>query len=231
MEQYARDPAGLIDKRTVLARPDCRVLPGGVLFWNEMAWVDGPYGERDLPLPKETAGAAYIVTRSEGLAQRLTQGAYRIELTCRNWLYPLSAHTAVSLPAGVTLRSLTRGDTETVFRQYPHASTRTYIGERIDAGMLGAYQGGTLAGFVGAHSEGSIGLLTVRPAFRRRGIARALESAFINVLLGRGVQPFAQVEPGNLPSERLQRSLGLVQGEDYIYWLRRRDLTEKEEGN
>ncbi|MFQ7452543.1 MAG: GNAT family N-acetyltransferase [Flavonifractor plautii] len=38
--------------------------------------------------------------------------------------------------------------------------------------MLGAFVDGTLAGFAGFHGEGSIGLLEVLPAYRRRGLGK-----------------------------------------------------------
>ena len=43
-----------------------------------------------------------------------------------------------------------------------------HIRQAIGAGMLGAFVDGTLAGFAGFHGEGSIGLLEVLPAYRRR---------------------------------------------------------------
>ena len=47
-----------------------------------------------------------------------------------------------------------------------------HIREAIRAGMLGAFAGGELAGFVGFHPEGSIGLLEVLPPYRRRGLGK-----------------------------------------------------------
>lgn len=49
-----------------------------------------------------------------------------------------------------------------------------HIRQAIGAGMLGAFVDGTLAGFAGFHGEGSIGLLEVLPAYRRRGLGEAL---------------------------------------------------------
>ena len=47
-----------------------------------------------------------------------------------------------------------------------------HIRQAIGAGMLGAFVDGTLAGFAGFHGEGSIGLLEVLPAYRRRGLGK-----------------------------------------------------------
>ena len=52
-----------------------------------------------------------------------------------------------------------------------------YLRGRAEAGALWGHftAEGRLAGFLGIHSEGSMGMLEVVPEFRRRGIAQALE--------------------------------------------------------
>ncbi|MFQ9917932.1 MAG: GNAT family N-acetyltransferase [Flavonifractor plautii] len=52
--------------------------------------------------------------------------------------------------------------------------------------MLGAFVDGTLAGFAGFHGEGSIGLLEVLPAYRRRGLGEALLRGAVRLALERG---------------------------------------------
>ena len=47
------------------------------------------------------------------------------------------------------------------------APGRDYVAERLAAGaMTGAFLDGVLAGFIGIHEEGSIGMLEVLPAYR-----------------------------------------------------------------
>lgn len=76
--------------------------------------------------------------------------------------------------------------------------------------LWGAFEGDTLLAFIGLHSEGTIGLLEVLPPYRRRGLARFLESYLINQELSLGHIPFCQVFEGNVPSLALQRSLGMT---------------------
>ena len=45
--------------------------------------------------------------------------------------------------------------------------------------MTGAFLDGVLAGLIGIHEEGSIGMLEVLPAYRRRGLGYALEAGAI----------------------------------------------------
>ena len=67
-----------------------------------------------------------------------------------------------------------------------------------------------LAGFAGVHQEGALGMLEVVPAFRRRGLAEALEAAVIARVLEAGGFPYCHVRLGNTASESLQEKLGLV---------------------
>jgi len=81
------------------------------------------------------------------------------------------------------------------------------------------YEGDRLAGFMGEHLEGSIGLLYVFPEFRRRGYATELENAVIAKTLREGYIPFGQIEKSNSASMALQRKLGLVISDRLICWM------------
>jgi len=91
----------------------------------------------------------------------------------------------------MVLRPLTMEELEFVIKNYDHPTDEEYIKERIEVGMIGAFCGGELAGFIGIHAEGTMGMLQVLPAFRRRGIAYSLEAALINRQLGQGFVPSA----------------------------------------
>lgn len=98
--------------------------------------------------------------------------------------------------------------------------TRRYAKERIQKGwMFGAFLDQELVGFIGMHTEGSIGMLTVLPEYRGRGIGKALETYIINLSLEQGFTPFGQVEEQNEVSKSLQESLGLCFAKQKIYFL------------
>ena len=83
------------------------------------------------------------------------------------------------------------------------------IAALLDAGVIyGAFAGGELAGFIGKHEEGSVGLLFVFPEFRRMGIAEALERNYVNRELAEGNVAYGQIFVGNTPSRQLQEKLG-----------------------
>ena len=83
-----------------------------------------------------------------------------------------------------------------------------------------AFDGEEPVGFIGQHLEGSMGLLEILPAFRRRGLGAELECFMIGKMLDQGLLPYCQFETDNLASRRLQEKLGLtVVDKKKIVWL------------
>jgi len=125
------------------------------------------------------------------------------------------------------IRRLILEDLDDVFDHYLAAKaaslpgiTRAYLRERIHAGaMWGAVAEGSLAGFVGVHREGSLGMLYVEENFRGQGIGQSLEAYAVNRMLERGFTPYGYVAAGNFPSEHLQEKLGFYKAEKKFWWL------------
>jgi len=119
-----------------------------------------------------------------------------------------------------TIRQLDENHLDFVAEHYSHIEDRDYLLGRLRSGvLLGAFLDGQLAGFIGMHAEGSIGILEVLPAYRRRGIAEALEIRMANRLLGRGHVPYTQIAAGNQASLALQEKLGFAVSEKPLWWL------------
>ena len=117
------------------------------------------------------------------------------------------------------IRTLDGTFLDVLTREYEHG-TREYMAGRIaDGVMLGAFENGQLAGFVGEHIEGSMGLLHVMPAFRRHHVGSALERAMIRETMLRGNTAYCQVFPDNGASQSLQGCLGLESAQGMLYWL------------
>ena len=84
--------------------------------------------------------------------------------------------------------------------------------------VLGLFVDNELAGMVGRHPEGCLGMLKVFDKYKRKGYGETLEKAKINDLIDRKQRVFEEVIEGNDASTSLQAKLGLVPGERTIYW-------------
>lgn len=136
-----------------------------------------------------------------------------------NSIYPNDFPLSSSLPPNVVIRPLTMGEFGFVRSVYQTVDDDQYIRERIDAGMLGAWYDGTLAGFIGTHQEGTVGLLEVLPEFRRRGIGRALEEAMLRRLREKGLRAYGNIAAGNELSRTVHEKIGIKIGDCPVYWL------------
>ncbi len=93
--------------------------------------------------------------------------------------------------------------------------------EHIENGFsVAAYDKDTnLCGFIGTHSDGSMGMLEVLPAFRRHHIGEELEKRLINEILRDNKIPYCHVVYGNDKSFNLQVKLGGTCCEKLIVFL------------
>ena len=140
-------------------------------------------------------------------------------VTCRQaaWLQEGFLPPATS-PAEI--RQLDESWLPFVMQHYKTIDNADYIQKRLRTGdFFGSFVKGRPAGFIGTHSEGSMGLLVVLPEYRRMGIASALETFLANRLIAKGITPFAQIVQSNVSSFSLHRKLGFKITEEKIYWL------------
>ncbi|WP_320128936.1 GNAT family N-acetyltransferase [uncultured Sphaerochaeta sp.] len=109
---------------------------------------------------------------------------------------------------------------EPLVQEHYQRESPAYIHERIVSGVLeGIYCEGVLAGFMGLHEEGSLGMLVIFPEFRRRGLALALERHYCNRLLGQGKIPYCHIIKGNTASLALHEKLGFTLAQSEITWF------------
>lgn len=117
-------------------------------------------------------------------------------------------------------RALPLDAVEDVVALYSHDVGTEYINERLLAGELfGAFAGDEIAGVIGLHAEGSMGMLEVAPSFRRQGVATQLIAFLSARLLDAGRTPFSQFTVDNIPSQRLHEAMGFSISQDYIHWI------------
>jgi len=112
--------------------------------------------------------------------------------------------------------------TDFVFENYSRAWSKEHTKMLLSRGLIyGAYMDGALAGFVGRHTEGSMGMLEVLPAFRRKGLGQDLERFIIDVVLNENKTPYAHIVLGNDISLKLQNKIdGIALADKLVSWFR-----------
>lgn len=124
------------------------------------------------------------------------------------------------MPEGFEIRQLGEESFQVIAENYTTVSDPKYIHQRLAAGVMhGAVENGELMGFIGIHDEGSVGLLKVLPAYRRRGVATALMAYMTNWCLERGWVPFSQIFEGNTASTELHKKMGWTLCPQDMYWV------------
>lgn len=136
-----------------------------------------------------------------------------------NSIYPKNFSLDYKIPEDVTIRPLTMAEFPTVREVYLTVDSDDYIKERIAEGMLGAFVDQKLAGFIGTHEDGTVGLLEVLPQFRRKGIARALEAEMVKRLWELNRRAFGNIAQDNPLSRTVHEKIGLPISNEPVYWL------------
>ncbi len=89
-----------------------------------------------------------------------------------------------------------------------------------DKGVFGAFtRDSKLAGFIGRHFDGSMGMLKVFDGYRRRGIGEQLERFMICYIMTFPRVPHCDVYADNSASVALQHKLGMSEAPGYTFWI------------
>lgn len=124
------------------------------------------------------------------------------------------------IPEGLDIRQLDMSFHDIVLEKYSLFHDPDYITDRINAGvMYGVFVEGKLAGFIGEHDEGSMGMLEIFPEYRRMGLGYALEAFQINRIVAEGRVPFDHVIIDNVKSFHLQEKLGMTFSRDHVTFM------------
>lgn len=221
-----QDPLYYVNLLEVIRRGSARFLaagPEGVVLrdWGSGAYLfalrEGGRALLDL-IPKDADLVTGYSMWALPLLEERRRAPWRLVVHSAAWMSPEPPQVP-KLP-GVELRLLDESWASWAAEQYSgDFGGLPYMEGAVRRGLLGAFVEGELAGFVGFHEEGSIGMLEVLPDYRRRGLGRTLELAAIRLALERGQYAFGQVEVGNGASLALQRELGLSLSEKTLFWL------------
>lgn len=139
--------------------------------------------------------------------------------TCYNVAYLHKAPLDTSM-CTLPIKPLGLEHANFVAQHYSTFDDMDYITQRLQMGtMYGAFDNGQMAGFIGVHEEGAIGMLEVLPQYRRQGLATALQAYMTNLFLSEGKIPFGQVATTNHASLALQKKLGYTASANTIQWF------------
>ena len=144
---------------------------------------------------------------------------FKDSLLSYNHVYQSSEHVPLE-NTEVEIRLLDDSYLEVIKQHYTieRLSTDTYILGRIKDGMLGAFVDGKLAGFIGIHDSGPIGLLEVFDEYRGQKIAQTLQAAIMNRLIDQGKTVFLQVNVTNEVSLHIQKKLHMTCAKNPCGW-------------
>lgn len=141
---------------------------------------------------------------------------FRGEQPCSQWVY--TAKEPPRQAEGVDIRLLRMQDVELAASHY-HNEVEYFRYCVEHECIWGLYESEKLAGFIGLHEQGSMGMLEILPEFRRKGYGYALEAYLLTVHLQRGWLPYCHVVEGNNASLGLQAKLGLQCAETPTIWV------------
>lgn len=226
LEYLTKDSVLNMDMIESIGRNEAKILEAseqGVLLYNNagevyMMSADSPEAARQML--SEIKSAEVIVVHQE----------YSIPLVEESFAFDgiTQCHQVVYEPKeplpepdrSFEIRTLDESYLSFVCEHYSHGSDEDYLSERLGAGVIkGAFLGDKLAGFIGQHAEGSMGMLEVLPQYRHNHIAVGLETYLINQLLREHHTPYAQVIVGNAASLSLQKKLNLSVSEGLVSWM------------
>ncbi len=209
-----------VDMIECIRRDICRILYASdkaVLIVADSGWVYMLSCEdRELGLELiKTHQPPWVVLHQMDMREAVAGLGYRIGDEC--WQSAYTKSTPME-EAFADIRQLDRSYAKLIDENYDLADEEE-ITAQLDAGIIfGAFVKGELAGFIGRHEEGSVGLLFVFPEFRRMGIAEALERNYVNRELAEGNVAYGQIFVGNTPSRQLQEKLGMDFSDKFICW-------------
>lgn len=195
----------------------------GVLLFNETAQIF-MLSTEDLNLGETLikqhlkVGTGIVIHQStlEPIVRKYFKVNERLE--CYQEIFPKAE--LITLPGQLEIRPIPLEDTPKICQYYSHDSDPEYIQEIISGGWLfGLYEGNILTGFIGRHTDGSMGLLEILPEHKRKHYAPYLLNYMCVQYQKRGWTPYSQVEIQNEASLCLHIKAGAIKSDTAIIWL------------
>ena len=163
-------------------------------------------------------GEIVLVLRGKDLNTYALSLGYQTSGPCYQTLY--EKKEPIQAKSNLVIRHPEREEYGIISKTYTLNISEEEVFASIDRPEFAAgYADGKLAGFIGLHAEGSIGMLHVMDEFRGRGYAWDLSAHMVNGRMAAGAYPYGQVYDDNEASISLQRKMGMTFSKDFIYWM------------
>ena len=173
-------------------------------------------------ISKIPANAEIIVSHDKFSYELLTEKfKFNNTMICYNTVYTNNSPIELK-DSKVNIKILTLEYKDIIMKNYSKVEIIEdgYIEDRLKSKvMFGAFINDDLCGFIGSHTEGSIGMLEVLPKYQGKGIGAALQIAATNNSLANKRYPYGQVVEDNIASAALQKKLGFELSKNKVYWL------------
>ena len=190
-----------------------RVLPEGLLM------ISAGTVEKGMKLLEPIETLDMLVVHQEFLIEPVQRkyGKKHANI-CEQAVYTGKSPLPVKKDADI--RCLDERYLSVIVEHYHMVNDPDYIRELIRMGVMhGIFVEDRLAGFMGMHSEGSLGLLEIFPEYQRRGLGSELQKYMINFVLKKGWVPFGPVIAGTQRSMGLQRKLSMELADGKVTWI------------
>ena len=161
------------------------------------------------------SNAYRIEVFNDKLVEILVKNNYKAEDHCLQAVY---RGEKIDSPC---LQNLKKEDLEFVKNSYEDGKDKEYVQHIFDENFLyGYYENNELIGYIGKHSIDNLGLLYVKPEYRRKGYgSKLLRIAFSRCEDFGNPYPYTHIYATNEPSLKLHKKIGCEFGKKKVTWF------------
>lgn len=153
---------------------------------------------------------------------KMIQQRFHISCTleCYHTMYTKKEKPMVTLPKGYEITMLDASHLKEIMALYSmeDCNQEDYLMDCLNDGMAGVFYQDDLCGFMGVHEQSSMGILEIKPKYRRIGLAIALIHYVVGMQMDKGRIPYGEIVKDNIASIKLQEKAGLKVSKALTYW-------------
>ncbi|MCQ2770854.1 MAG: GNAT family N-acetyltransferase, partial [Clostridia bacterium] len=168
---------------------------------------------------KSISNEATIIVHTKELIDYFLSKGYIYKGPCYQVLY--DSNDPLEYEKRLCIKHPDMSDYEKASKTYFLYQGDEFLKDFKSKNFFGAYFDNKIVGYMGIHSDGSMGMLHIFDEYRGLGYAMELQKFMINHQLSKGEYAYGQVFIDNIASMSLQRKLGMKVSDDYIGWMKK----------